>query len=99
MSILSSISKIYEKCLYDLIQIQVISDSILAKYQCGFQRGCNAQLCIMTLMEKWKKSVNNGGAFGAFTDLSKTFDCLSHELFIAKLDAYGFDKNTLKIIK
>ena len=97
MSILPSISKIFEKCLYDLIQIQVISDSILAKYQCGFQTGCND--CIMTLMEKWKKSVNNGGAFGAFTDLSKTFDCLSHELFIAKLDAYGFDKNTLKIIK
>ena len=39
------------------------------------------------------------GAFGAlFTDLSKTFDCLSHELLIAKLDAYSFDKNALKLI-
>ena len=34
------------------------------------------------------KCVDNGGAFGAlFTDISKAFDFLSHELLIAKLDA------------
>ena len=25
-------------------------------------------------------------------------NCLSHEILIAKLDAYGFDKNTLKLV-
>ena len=46
-----------------------------------------------------EKSVNNGGAFGAFlTDLSKAFDCLSHELLIAKRHAYGFDKISLVLI-
>ena len=32
------------------------------------------------------------------TDLSKAFDCLVHDLFIAKLHAYGFDYLALKLI-
>ena len=58
VGILSNISKIYEICLYD--QIQVFFDSILSKYQCGFRRGYNAQHCLITLIEKRKKSVDNG---------------------------------------
>ena len=53
----------------------------------------------MTLIEKWKKIIDNGGAFGTLlTDPLKVFDCLSHELLILRLDAYGFDKNALKLV-
>ena len=86
VSILSNISKTYERYIYD--QIQLFFDSLLSKYLCGFRRGYNAQHCVITLIEKWRKSVDNGGAFGALlTDISKAFDCLPHELLIAKLDA------------
>ena len=74
----------------------------MSKYQCGFRRGYNAQHCLITLREteKWKKNVDNGGAFGALlNDLSKAFDCLPPELLIFKLHAHGFDKSSLKLIR
>ena len=41
----------------------------------------------------------NDGTLGVLlTDLSKALDYLLHNLLIAKLDAYGFDKSSLKLI-
>ena len=40
-----------------------------------------------------------GPMFGALlTDLSKTFDCLPHDIIIAKLNTYGFDMKALNFI-
>ena len=72
---------------------------IFSKYQCGFRIGFSTQQCLLAMLEKWKRSIDNGKSFGALlTDLSKSFDCLDHELLIAKLNAYGFHLSALKLI-
>ena len=64
-------------------------DEILSKYQFGFRKGFDTQHCLVSMIEKWKESVDKGGAFGALmTDLSKVFDCLHHRLLKTKIDAY-----------
>ena len=42
------------------------------------------------MVEEWKENLDNNLIVGAvLTDLSKAFDCIPHDLLIAKLSAYG----------
>ena len=51
------------------------------------------------MIEKRRKSLDESGAFGALlTDLSIAFDCLPHELLIAKCYAYGADILSSKLL-
>ena len=48
---------------------------------------------------KWKENLDKGGECGTlFVDLSKAFGCLQYDLLLAKLNAYGFDYKSLKLI-
>ena len=72
---------------------------MFSKYQCGFRKSFNAQHCLLTMVEKWRKTLDEGGETGTvLTDLSKAFDCIDYNLLIAKLNAYGFEKRWLVFI-
>ena len=66
--------------------------------QCGFRKGYSAQHCLMVMLEKFKESRDKGEEFGAFfTDLSKAFECIDHNL-IAKRSWCGVTPISLKLI-
>ena len=72
----------------------------ISKISMWISQRINAQHCLVSMIGKWKESADHGGAFDALmTDLSKAFDCLHHELLTAKLEAYGFDIKSVKLIQ
>ena len=52
------------------------------------------------MLEMSKRTTGNNKALNALlNDLPKVFDCLSHNLLIAKLDAFRLNINSLNILQ
>ena len=97
VSILTNISKIYEKLLYD--QLSKYFDSLLATNQCGFRKGFSSQYCLLVMLGKCKEAIDRGNQFRTLlTDLSKAFDCIDHKLLMAKLCEYSVSSSALNVI-
>ena len=51
------------------------------------------------LIEEWREHLDKNFVVGAvLTDLYKAFDCIAHDLLIAKLATYGFSDTALRCV-
>ena len=72
----------------------------LSKLFTGFRKSHSTQHCLINMLEKWENTLDKTSFVCAmFMDLSKAFDTMNHDLLIAKLGAYGFQKDTLSFMK
>ena len=79
--------------------LEFFESYFFSKYQGGFRKGFSAHNFLVSMFEKWISATDNKKSFGALlTDLSKAFDYLSHELLIAKLNAYAFNMSALRFV-
>ena len=71
-----------------------------SKYLTLLRKNHNTQHALLNMTENWKSNLNKRNKIGAiFMDLSKVSDNFDHSLFIAKLEAYGFDSLSLEFMK
>ena len=95
ISLLPIISKVFEKLIYN--QLYTFMEKRLSVYLCGFRKGYSTQHALINMLSKWQAWLDKkGGVIGTILmDLSKAYDCIQHDLLIAKLKAYGFSRKSL----
>ena len=93
VSILSCFSKIYEKFLLEKFKLFIYT--FLPKFIAAYRENYSSSHVLIRLIENWKQALDENFVVGnVLMDLSKAFDCIPHDLLIAKLYAYGFSEKS-----
>ena len=74
-------------------------NNFLNERLCEFPIAHSTQHALFKLLQAWKKELDNSEFIETILiDLSKAYDCLPHDLLIAKLGAYDLDRSSLRLI-
>ena len=96
-SVLSLLSKVFEKVMYE--QLYEYLNNYLNDLLCGFCKAHLIQNVLPRLIQPLKKGLDISGLVGTIImDFSKAYDCLPHDLLIAKLDPHDLDKPSLNLV-
>ena len=97
MSVLNCFSKVYENVIKN--ELLKSMNVYLSPFISAYRKNYNMQHVLLRLLEEWREHLDiNKTVGGILMDLSKAFDCVPHDLLLAKLDAYGIDDNLILYI-
>ena len=97
ISVLNTFSKFYENVIKN--QLTSFINKRISVFISAYRKSYSTQHVLMRLLEEWRHKLDHDYIIGAvLMDLSKAFDSIPHDLLIAKLAAYDFDKDALLYI-
>ena len=95
VSVSNTFSNIYEKIVKDFLISKM--EHHFSPFISAYRKSFSTEHVLIRLLEDWRNKLDNNNVVGTvLTDLSKAFDCIPHDLLVAKLDAYVFNRDTLK---
>ena len=96
VSVLPSVSKVFEWIMYNRLVAYLNEYRILFSYQFSFRKQHSTYVALMTLMVKLTKCLDNDEyVIGVFLDFSKAFDTVDHTILLQKLSVYVIRGNAL----
>nr|CAI5841041.1 unnamed protein product [Callosobruchus analis] len=100
ISLLPIFSKIFEKCLVKQIVLHFENNEIFFLNQFGYRQHKNTSLAVLKLVENVVEAFEEREYMHTvFCDLSKAFDCVSHDILTRKLKMYNFTYTSHNLIQ
>ena len=97
ISLLPSISKIFERIVYNQLYSYFIDNNLLYTSQYGFRVNHSTEFAILELINRIHEYLDsNLNPISIFMDLSKAFDTIDHQILLNKLEKYGIADIELK---